>query len=450
MTDVVQLAKQAREQLAAALNALQNTANVPEELMEVADPIAEAMSVFHRIERSQGTQLDGRAEALGNVRGALDRLQRIEAIHPAVDAVMEAVAGSLSKAHALSRYQPPAAAPAPLPVPVAAPAPVASPTPAPAPAPAPAPVFAPIPSAPSAAPIPRPAAAPAPSPIPGYQASATLPIGHPHPAVVPQPVVEIAAPAPQPVAASPMLVPVEAPAAAAQYPSSGAAAAGGYPAAQYGSPPAAQYESSGVAAAAGYPAAPASHHDAPPAAAQYQSSAAAYTPPVAYTPPQQPASSFSAPDPYQQPTPSGPDPYQQATAPAPEPYHQPAPAGPGFGGKGGSPAGGKGGATIVVELGTRSTSNFYKGLAGNDVVEHGGIFVATYKIPKIGSTVTLHILMPGNYDFHATAVVQWVREPRSDNTEPGFGARIVDITSDGRQLVYRYARNREPLFYDDL
>jgi hypothetical protein len=43
-----------------------------------------------------------------------------------------------------------------------------------------------------------------------------------------------------------------------------------------------------------------------------------------------------------------------------------------------------------------------------------------------------------------------VRELRGDSGEPGFGARFVDISSDGRQLVYRYARNREPLFYDDL
>jgi Tfp pilus assembly protein PilZ len=152
----------------------------------------------------------------------------------------------------------------------------------------------------------------------------------------------------------------------------------------------------------------------------------AQSPPVAFTPPPQP-------EPYHQPAPA-----------APEPYRPPAPAAPGAG-----PQAGKG-PTIIVELGTRSASNFYKGLAGNDVVEHGGVFVATYKIPKIGSTVQLHVLLPGNYEFYASALVQWVREPRSDTTEPGFGARFVDITPDGRQLVYRYARNREPLFYDDL
>ena len=33
---------------------------------------------------------------------------------------------------------------------------------------------------------------------------------------------------------------------------------------------------------------------------------------------------------------------------------------------------------------------------------------------------------------------------------PGYGAQFTQITPEGRQLVYRYVRNREPLFYDDL
>ncbi|MEZ4310450.1 MAG: PilZ domain-containing protein [Polyangiaceae bacterium] len=134
-------------------------------------------------------------------------------------------------------------------------------------------------------------------------------------------------------------------------------------------------------------------------------------------------------------------PVAHTPAPAPSPYSAPA-AAP-------APRPSDAGKAIVVELGTRSSSNFYKGLSGNDVVEHGGIFVATYKIPPLGSSVKLHVLLPGNYEFRATATVQWVREPRGDG-DPGFGARFSEITPDGRQLVYRYAKNREPLFYDDL
>jgi Tfp pilus assembly protein PilZ len=106
-------------------------------------------------------------------------------------------------------------------------------------------------------------------------------------------------------------------------------------------------------------------------------------------------------------------------------------------------------ARIDVELGTHSASNFYKGLGGNDVIEAGGIFVATYKPQAIGVSVDLRVLMPGNYEFVATAAVQWIREG-DGSTEPGFGARFTQISPEGRQLVYRYTRNREPIFYDDL
>jgi Tfp pilus assembly protein PilZ len=107
-----------------------------------------------------------------------------------------------------------------------------------------------------------------------------------------------------------------------------------------------------------------------------------------------------------------------------------------------------GGNRVDVELGIHSASNFYKGLGGNDVIEHGGIFVTTYKVLKINTPVTLRILLPGDYEFTASAVVQWTREAGS--SEPGYGARFTQISAEGRQLVYRYTRNREPMFYDDL
>jgi len=107
---------------------------------------------------------------------------------------------------------------------------------------------------------------------------------------------------------------------------------------------------------------------------------------------------------------------------------------------------------VVVELGAHSPSNFYKGLGGNDVIEHGGLFIATYRIPKLGTAVMLRVLLPGDYEFTAAGTVQWTREPSdgNDTYEPGFGARFTQIPPEGRQLVYRYTRNREPMFYDDL
>ena len=107
---------------------------------------------------------------------------------------------------------------------------------------------------------------------------------------------------------------------------------------------------------------------------------------------------------------------------------------------------------VPAELGAHSPTNFYKGLSGNDIVDHGGLFVSTYKLPKIGQTVRLRVSLPGGYEFEANAVVRWRREPSDSGSDapPGFGAQFTEITPDARHLVYRYVRNREPLFHDDL
>jgi PilZ domain len=104
---------------------------------------------------------------------------------------------------------------------------------------------------------------------------------------------------------------------------------------------------------------------------------------------------------------------------------------------------------VTADLGAHSPTNFYKGLSGNDVIDHGGLFVSTYMIPAIGAPVRLRVSLPGGYEFEANAVVKWSREQGGD-APPGFGAQFTAITPEARQLVYRYVRNREPLFHDDL
>ena len=164
-------------------------------------------------------------------------------------------------------------------------------------------------------------------------------------------------------------------------------------------------------------------------------------------PPPQPAS----PQPvFQQPA------FQQPAAPAPafppqapaQPAYQPPPAQ--------APAAAAAPVAAAVQapagalhfdaaLGTNSATNFYKGLSGNDVVEHGGVFVATYaKMPKVGSPVALRVTLPGGYDFEAVGVVTWTRDQRGgeSDSQPGFGARFTQIANEHRQLIYRYVRNR--------
>ncbi|WP_437913491.1 hypothetical protein WME73_44015 [Sorangium sp. So ce302] len=370
MSEPAQLAKSARELLAAALNALQSNGGVSPEIEALAEPIAQAMGIMHRIERSGGQALDGSEIALGHVRDVLNRLQRITAADPVVDVLMEHVASSLSKVNALSRAQVAgASAQARAPVAAAAPAPVA---PAPVAAAAPAPV------------APAPVAAAAPAPV------ARAPVA-------------VAAPAP--------VAPVPAPAPLVPAPAAMAAPAPFAPA------PAA------VAAPAPFAPVP----------------AVAVSAPLQHTLP-------SPQQPGRAPAPASPA-YPAASHPVADPRGAPPPqAVP-------QPVDHRMHAAVVdVELGALTPSNFYKGLAGNDVIEHGGIFVATYKIPPTGSVVTLRVRLPGNYEFTAQAAVRWTREAGGsrDSAEPGFGARITQISAEGRQLVSRFTRNREPLFYDDL
>jgi len=113
---------------------------------------------------------------------------------------------------------------------------------------------------------------------------------------------------------------------------------------------------------------------------------------------------------------------------------------------------------VDAPLGAHSPCNFYTGLAGGDVVASGGLFVATYQVPKVGEKVLLKISMPGGYEFLAKAKVAWTRDAtgtlgpgsmRAMLSAPGFGAQFCEITEEGRRLIQRYVRNREPLFHED-
>ena len=180
-------------------------------------------------------------------------------------------------------------------------------------------------------------------------------------------------------------------------------------------------------------------HANPPAPPQQQYANPAVQSPQAY------AATYVASTAAVAPTQAAASPYQPTMM-----AEQPQGAAP----QGAVPAGNGPSMRVDAELGAHSASNFYKGLSGNDVVEHGGIFIATYKIPRVGQPLTVHVSMPGGYEFDAGAIVRWTRETvdssQAASASPGFGAQFTQIAPEARQLIYRYVRNREPLFHDDL
>lgn len=333
--DAVTLARSARESLARGLGALQ-TPGVPPELLQAAEPLANAMSAMHRVESSRGgAAAEAAPAALGALRQALAQLQSTQMRHPAVDQATEAIAGALGMVHQLTALAGQAS-------------------------------LAPSPPTKPSGQYQYPHEQPPQVAVVGQQQA--------RPQAQPQP-------APNPIAAT-QLAP------------------------SWGQKPQA----------------------APPQQAW----------------PQQPAQPAYQPPPQQA--------YQQPPA---APAWQPPPAQAAPGGWQAPPAqaaaaGAKG--RYEAELGAHSATNFYKGLSGNDVVDSGGIFIATYNIPPVGQELSIKVSMPGGYEFEAVGVVRWTRDsPQSGaDSSPGFGAQFTQISPDARQLVYRYVRNREPLFYDDL
>ncbi|HEU4404968.1 MAG TPA: hypothetical protein VFS43_06710, partial [Polyangiaceae bacterium] len=123
MSDPLLQAKTARETLARALGALQADPTVPPSLLLVAEPVAQAMSALHAIERSAPTiELRSAFDAREHVRRALNMLQAQEVRHAAIDTATEAVAVALGIVFSLSRLAeapPPGAEAASAPLPAA-------------------------------------------------------------------------------------------------------------------------------------------------------------------------------------------------------------------------------------------------------------------------------------------------------------------------------------------
>jgi hypothetical protein len=392
VSEATTLAKSARESLAKGLNALQGDPAVPPELIELAAPIAQAMGALHQIEKSGGASFAPQAEmALKNTREALAKLQGQGANIPAVGKAMEHVAMSLGVLTSLTTLgnQAPSA-----------------------PAPAPASV--------KAGGIPRPAVGTAKIPAnqtapqpPAASGPTTQPVT---PAVVQAAAQQVAQQHAQQAAAQQQAAQQQ----AAQQQAAQQQAAQQQAAQQQAAQHAAQQQQAAQHAAQQQQAAQhaAQQQQAAQHAAQQQQAAQ-------HAAQQQQAAQHAA---QQQPA-------QGAKAAVSQ---RPAPVGTGT--------------AIEVALGAHSPTNFYKGLSGNDIIDHGGLFVATYIVPKIGTPVRLRISLPGGFEFEAMAIVQWSREavdPFGD-AQPGFGARFTQIANEARQLVYRYVRNREPIFHDDM
>jgi uncharacterized protein (TIGR02266 family) len=97
----------------------------------------------------------------------------------------------------------------------------------------------------------------------------------------------------------------------------------------------------------------------------------------------------------------------------------------------------------------QSPSNFYKWRPDADVVNEGGVFIATRRrVPQLGQQVILRLTLPGGVELEARAVVEWSRPAAQQGAPPGFGARFVDLPTYARQLVDHFVARRPPLVFE--
>ncbi|HTN91763.1 MAG TPA: AAA family ATPase, partial [Sorangium sp.] len=98
-----------------------------------------------------------------------------------------------------------------------------------------------------------------------------------------------------------------------------------------------------------------------------------------------------------------------------------------------------------ARLGVESPANFYRTAPAADVVEHGGVFVPTFRQPPArGTTVALKLPFAEGGEIDAVAVVEWTRDAQ-DEGPAGFGARFVRLSGEQRELVEGFVRQREPM-----
>lgn len=104
---------------------------------------------------------------------------------------------------------------------------------------------------------------------------------------------------------------------------------------------------------------------------------------------------------------------------------------------------------VEANVGASSETNFYVGFSGE--IAEGGVFVATYSTLEVGDLATVHVSLPGGFEFKIPGRVHFVRDPMdmSDDAEPGMGIKFESLANDQRELILRFVRKRAPMFYDD-
>ncbi len=109
----------------------------------------------------------------------------------------------------------------------------------------------------------------------------------------------------------------------------------------------------------------------------------------------------------------------------------------------------KSGTHVAITIDRTTDHNLWADLT-MDVVNGGGVFVATYHAIHLGTEVELIVTLEGEEKpFAARGVVRWTRPHRDGSDGPaGVGIRLIGVGDDTAEMLTRFATTREPIMFD--
>ena len=106
-------------------------------------------------------------------------------------------------------------------------------------------------------------------------------------------------------------------------------------------------------------------------------------------------------------------------------------------------------APLAVEVHLTSENNFYAGITDN--VSAGGIFVATYTPPPMGTDVELTLQLEAQQPLALRGKVCWIRtvDTASDFAPAGCGIQWSNLTAEAEKLITKFVGKRDTILHDD-
>lgn len=101
---------------------------------------------------------------------------------------------------------------------------------------------------------------------------------------------------------------------------------------------------------------------------------------------------------------------------------------------------------LELEVEFTEDVQFFAGLTQD--ISEGGVFIATYRVLKIGTRLTLSFQMPDGCAVTARGEVRWVRDTRQAEVRTGMGVAFTEINQEALDSIVRFCREVPPLYVE--